>query len=110
MSKILLNEDLLSRLSDHYSNLWNVMKGRFWIIVRSWVDIYRIWNAKTEEEIKKAIQFMIEKHHKIVEGAAAVSVAGLLKQKEEFKASKTVVIICGANISSSALTKVLISK
>ena len=53
---------------------------------------------------------MIEKHHKIVEGAAAVSVAGLLKQKEEFKASKTVVIICGANISSSALTKVLISK
>ena len=76
-------------------------------ICRDFVDDYIL---VTEEEIKKAIQFMIEKHHKIVEGAAAVSVAGLLKQKEEFKASKTVVIICGANISSSALTKVLISK
>ncbi len=76
-------------------------------ICQDFVDDYIL---VTEEEIKKAIQFMIEKHHKIVEGAAAVSVAGLLKQKEEFKASKTVVIICGANISSSALTKVLISK
>lgn len=51
-----------------------------------------------EEEIKQTILAML-KHQKIlIEGAAAVPVACLINNKEQFKNKKNVVIVCGGNI------------
>jgi len=52
----------------------------------------------TEEEIASAMKFIAHTHHKIIEGAAAVAVASLIKNKERFKGSTVVIVICGANI------------
>ncbi len=52
----------------------------------------------SEQEIESAIRFMAYKHYKIIEGAAGVAVASLTKNKEEFKGSTVVIIICGSNI------------
>ncbi|HKL17607.1 MAG TPA: threonine/serine dehydratase [Halalkalibaculum sp.] len=61
----------------------------------------------SEEKIEECIRLMIEKHHKLVEGSAAVAVAGPLLEPERFAGQTTVIIICGANISLDTLKKVL---
>lgn len=61
----------------------------------------------SEDEIKEAIRSMISRHHKLVEGSAAVAVASLLQQAEDFAGQCTVIIICGANISSDTLKQIL---
>lgn len=61
----------------------------------------------SETEIKKNIRHMISKHHKLVEGSAAVAVASLLQQPEKFKGQSTVIVICGANISLDTLRQIL---
>lgn len=61
----------------------------------------------SEEKIEECIRLMIEKHHKLVEGSAAVAVAGPLLEPERFAGQTTVIIICGANISLETLRKVL---
>lgn len=61
----------------------------------------------SEDEIKQGIYGMIKHHSKLIEGAAGVAVASLLKQPERFENQETVIIICGANISPEALLKVL---
>lgn len=64
----------------------------------------------SEEEIKKAIYGMVKYHHKLVEGASGVAVASLLKQPKRFEDQITVIVICGANISSEKLLEVLKEK
>lgn len=61
----------------------------------------------SEEEIADAIRSMIKYHHKIIEGSAGVAIASLLKEKSQFKNRKTVVIVCGANISLEMLQKII---
>jgi len=61
----------------------------------------------SEEEIKDGIRSMIARHHKLVEGSAAVAVASLLKQPERFANSITVIVICGANIDIEKLKELL---
>jgi len=51
-----------------------------------------------EEDIEKAIRFVAHTHHRIIEGAAGVSVAAVMTNKERFKGQHTVIIICGGNI------------
>ena len=73
-------------------------------VCRDLVDAYiRV----SEEEIGDAIRFMVEAHHKIVEGAAAVAVAALLERKDEYRGRTVAVVICGANIAASTLARVL---
>lgn len=60
-----------------------------------------------EAEIEKAISIMVYHHHKIVEGAAGVAIAALIQQKERFKGSTVVIVICGANISIETLKTLL---
>ena len=45
MADLILNETFFKHLTEHYSTVWNVLKGRFWIMIRKWVDAYRIWKA-----------------------------------------------------------------
>ena len=52
----------------------------------------------TEEEIAEAMRLFIEKEHLLIEGAAAVAIAGFLKQKSDYRDQKVVIIICGGNI------------
>lgn len=75
-------------------------------ICRDLIDDYVL---VSEEEIGEAIRFMVHAHHKIVEGAAAVSVAALLKRKSEFRGRTVAIVICGANIAASTLKTVLAS-
>ena len=60
-----------------------------------------------EEEIAAAIKFVAHQHHKIIEGAAGVAVASLIKNKDRFKGSTVVIVICGANISIEKLKKII---
>lgn len=61
----------------------------------------------SEKEIKEAIKLVADKHHKIIEGAAAVPVAGFIKNKEKFKGANVVIIISGGNIATNKLKALL---
>jgi len=61
----------------------------------------------SEEEIKSAMLLMLDKHHKLVEGAAAVAVASLLKERTRFAGKKVAIVICGGNVGRKTLMKIL---
>jgi threonine dehydratase len=67
------------------------------------------WTLATEDEIKNAIKLVLDTHHKLIEGAAAVALASYLKRKAEFVGKNVVIIICGGNMATSTLKKVLTS-
>jgi len=73
-------------------------------ICRNYVDDFIL---VSEEEIKEAIKLCLEKHALLIEGAAALSVAALIKEKERFKKKNVVLIISGARISLSQLREIL---
>ena len=52
----------------------------------------------SEPEIAEAMKLVWNEHGKIIEGAAGVAVASLIKNKAQFKGSTVVILICGANI------------
>lgn len=61
----------------------------------------------SEDEIRQAIQLMVKHHHKIIEGSAGVAVASILRHPERFSGQRTVVLICGANISYEHLKSII---
>jgi len=61
----------------------------------------------SEEEIRQAIRLCLEKHHLLIEGAAGVPLAALLKLAERFKGKHVIVVLCGANISLETLRTIL---
>ncbi len=61
----------------------------------------------TEEEIRHAMRMCIEVHHMLIEGAAGVPLAALLKAPQRFRAKTVVVILCGANLSLETLKAIL---
>jgi threonine dehydratase len=61
----------------------------------------------SEEEIQHALIQVLSSHHMLIEGAAAVPVAALLKEAERFRGRRTGVVLCGANISTEKLIEVL---
>ncbi len=61
----------------------------------------------SEDEIAAAIKFMVYKHRKIIEGAAGVTIASLIRNKEKFKNKTVVLVICGCNIDAEKLKKIL---
>jgi threonine dehydratase len=61
----------------------------------------------SEEEIRQATRLFIETHHMLIEGAAGVPLAALLKMPEKFRDKKIVIILCGANLSLETLKIVL---
>ncbi|WP_019216738.1 threonine/serine dehydratase, partial [Legionella tunisiensis] len=60
----------------------------------------------SEEEMKDAIITLIKTQHLLIEGAAAVALAALIKNAEQFHAKNVVVILSGGNISLETLKKV----
>ena len=61
----------------------------------------------SEEEIRDAMRLVVERHHTLIEGAAAVAVAGYLKSKERFRGRRVVIVLCGANISLERLRQAI---
>ncbi len=61
----------------------------------------------SEDEIRLAMRQFIETHHMLIEGAAGVPLAALLKMPERFQGKTVVVVLCGANISLETLQTVI---
>jgi threonine dehydratase len=61
----------------------------------------------SEEEIGAAVRSVIEHHHLLVEGAAALPVAALLKQPERFQGHRVVLVVSGGVIGLETLREVL---
>ncbi len=73
-------------------------------ICKKYVDDYILIS---EDEIKKAIILILEKHYMLIEGAAALSVASFIKRKEKFKNKNVVLVISGKKISLDRLKGIL---
>lgn len=61
----------------------------------------------SENEIKMAVRHIIEHHQMLIEGAAALSVACLLKAAHQFQGKNTVLIISGKKMTTDALKEIL---
>lgn len=56
MSKLLLTEDIFDNLISGATTAWNVLKGQFFQTLRLWINIYEIWQTKSQEELDEVIQ------------------------------------------------------
>jgi len=61
----------------------------------------------TEEEIAAAMRLAIEKHYMIIEGAAALSIAALMKETDAWRGKRVVLVISGKKVSVDILKRVL---
>ena len=61
----------------------------------------------SEDEIADAIRSMLKHHSKLVEGSAGVAIASLLNHPDRFAGQRTVIVVCGANISLEKLQTVV---
>ncbi|MBI1765012.1 MAG: threonine/serine dehydratase [Acidobacteria bacterium] len=57
----------------------------------------------SEDEIKHAMRLVLEKERWVIEGAAGVAVAALLKSAERFRGQHVVAVLCGRNIAAERL-------
>lgn len=61
----------------------------------------------SEDEIRVAMRLVIGRHHTLIEGSAAVAVAGFLQTADRWAGQKVVIVLCGANVGIGVLKKVL---
>jgi threonine dehydratase len=73
-------------------------------ICRDFVDE---WVLVEEEELASAIRWTMARHHLLIEGAAALSIAGFRRLAKDYKGSRVVLIVSGARISLETLKAVL---
>ncbi len=61
----------------------------------------------SEQEIRQAMRLCMQTHHILIEGAAGVPLAALLKMPERLRDKTVVIILCGANVSLETLKTIL---
>jgi len=61
----------------------------------------------SEDEIRVAMRLIIGRHHTLIEGSAAVAVAGFLQTADLWASKQVVIVLCGANVGIGVLKKVL---
>jgi len=61
----------------------------------------------SEEEIAEAVRWMVNTHHKIIEGSAGVALASFINHTDRFKGKKVAIVICGSNIPTEKLKSLL---
>jgi threonine dehydratase len=61
----------------------------------------------SEREILAAMRRSLEEDHWLIEGAAGVALASYLREAERYKDKTVVVVLCGRNVSSEVLSKLL---
>jgi len=69
-------------------------------LCRDMVDRYELIN---EADIRKGLKLLIEHHQMIVEGAAALTVAALLKNSSRLEEKNVILVLTGKRISNSLL-------
>ncbi len=65
------------------------------------------WLTVSEEEIAAAMRLIYREHSAIIEGAAGVAVASLLKTEKRFAGKRLAVVICGGNVDEETWQRVL---
>ncbi len=60
-----------------------------------------------EADIAKGIKYIMDKHHKVIEGAAAVALSGFMNNASDYLNKTVVIIICGANITTAKLKELI---
>ena len=71
---------------------------------RDWVDEFVLL---TEAEIAGALRLVLRHHHLLIEGAAALGVAALLKHPERYKGRQVALVLSGARIDPATLREIL---
>ncbi|MEX1046102.1 MAG: pyridoxal-phosphate dependent enzyme [Actinomycetota bacterium] len=71
------------------------------------IDHVDKWILPDEDEIAEALRLVLGRHSVMVEGAAVLSVAALLKESGEFSGRRTVLVISGSRIPLDVLDRVL---
>jgi threonine dehydratase len=61
----------------------------------------------TEEEIRTAMMQVFNDYRLVIEGAAAVTVAGFSKCSRQFRGKTVVVVICGRNIDMNVFKSIV---
>jgi len=74
-------------------------------LCRELVDDYLLVD---EAAIARGMCDFIDAQHQLIEGAAGVAIAGFQQQSAKFRGKNVVILICGANISRTTLSQVLI--
>ncbi len=72
-------------------------------ICKQWVSEYEIIE---EENIKKALAFIVKYHHTLIEPACALTIAPLLLSKK-YKSKNVVCVLTGKKINVDLLTSIL---
>ncbi len=70
-------------------------------------DLVDTWVVLSEEEIIEALKLILAKHYLLIEGAAALSVAAFLKDKDKLRGKTIVLILSGCKIGLETLKKIL---
>ena len=96
------NPEALARISKA-SSVNIVMGAGYYVDAAQPSDV----NNLTEDEIAAGIRNGLEDHHQLIEGSAGAAIAALMKKKTELNGKTVVIVICGGNISSNTLRKVL---
>ena len=73
-------------------------------LCKNLVDYYELIS---EKQIVENIQTFIDTHRMLIEGAAAVALAGFLANKERYVGKKVVVVVCGGNIARKTLASII---
>ncbi len=73
-------------------------------LCRTLVDRYL---EVSETETRDAMRLVIGRHHTLIEGAAAVPVAALLKDEKPLAGRHAAVVLCGANVTLETLRAVI---
>jgi len=71
---------------------------------QQYVDDYSLVG---EEEIIEAMKLFLFKEHMLVEGAAAVPLAAMIKMQDKIQNKKVVIVVSGSNISREFLGQVI---
>ena len=61
----------------------------------------------SEDEIAAAMRQFIDYEHQLIEGAAGVALAAMMKQKDALAGRKVAVLVCGGNVSRDTLKRIL---
>ena len=61
----------------------------------------------SEEEIGAALYRTLAEQHKLVEGAAAMAIACVIKDKNLYGGKNIVVVSCGSNISIESVKQII---
>ncbi len=73
-------------------------------LCRDWIDEFV---TVSEHEIALALRLVVQKEAMLIEGAAAVAVAGYRRLAARFTERPVVVVLSGANIAAETLARVL---